>query len=55
MNKFTNIITESKSPDDQLQMGIKIESKKEFYKKIAEAHLKEMSDYYTRLKKIESD
>lgn len=78
MNKFTNIITESKSPDDQLQMGIKIESehgdiyeyfedflnsknikmpltKKDFYKKIAEAHLKELPDYYTRLKKIESE
>jgi hypothetical protein len=79
MNKFSNIIiTESKSPDDQLKMGIEIESehgdiyeyledflnskdlkmpltKKDFYKKIAEAHLKEIPDYYTRLKKMESE
>lgn len=69
MDKFSNIITEKKSQEDQLQMGIKIESehgdiyeyfeeflksknvkmpltKKEFYKKIAEAHF---------LKKMESE
>jgi uncharacterized protein YijF (DUF1287 family) len=28
-------------------------SKKEFYTKIAKAHLKELPDYYTRLKKME--
>jgi hypothetical protein len=28
-------------------------SKEEFYKKIAEAHLREMPDYYTRLNKME--
>lgn len=27
----------------------------EFYKKIAEAHLKELPDYYTRLKKMEEE
>lgn len=30
-------------------------SKKEFYKKIAEAHLKEIPDYYTRLEKMERE
>lgn len=28
-------------------------SKQEFYKKIAEAHLREMPDYYTKLNKME--
>ncbi len=28
-------------------------SKEEFYKKIAEAHLREMPDYYTRLNQME--
>lgn len=28
-------------------------TEEEFYKKIAEAHLKEISDYYTRLDKME--
>lgn len=30
-------------------------TRKEFYKRIAQAHLREMSDYYTRLQKMESD
>lgn len=30
-------------------------SKTEFYQKIAEAHLREMPDYYTRLSKMELD
>lgn len=30
-------------------------SKEEFYKKIAEAHLREMPDYYTRLSNMESE
>lgn len=30
-------------------------SKEEFYKKIAEAHLKEIPDYYTRLTKMEME
>lgn len=30
-------------------------SKEEFYKKIAEAHLREIPDYYTRLEKMEGD
>lgn len=30
-------------------------SKEEFYKKIAQAHLREMPDYYTRLQKMEKE
>jgi hypothetical protein len=30
-------------------------SKKEFYEKIAKAHLKELPDYYTRLAKMEKE
>jgi len=30
-------------------------SEKEFYEKIAKAHLREMPDYYTRLAKMESE
>jgi hypothetical protein len=30
-------------------------SKREFYEKIAKAHLKEIPDYYTRLTKMEKD
>lgn len=30
-------------------------SKEEFYKKIAQAHLKEIPDYYTRLEKMEGE
>lgn len=30
-------------------------TKEEFYKKIAEAHLREMPDYYTRLVKMEKE
>ncbi len=30
-------------------------SREEFYKKIAEAHIKEIPDYYTRLTKMEEE
>jgi hypothetical protein len=30
-------------------------TKEEFYERIAKAHLKEIPDYYTRLKKMEDD
>ena len=30
-------------------------TKEEFYTKIAKAHLKEMPDYYTKLKKMENE
>ena len=36
------------------EQGVKLPiGKKEFHKRIAQAHLKEMKDYYTRLKKME--
>ena len=36
--------------------GIKIPwTREEFFKKIAKAHLKEIEDYYTRLKKMENE
>ena len=80
IKKFSDVDQISESYDEQLEMGIKIESehcdiyeeiekwidknyqeyssmpfsKRDFYKKIAEAHIKEIPDYYTRLQKMEN-
>lgn len=50
-------VPDSEFDKQQLEMGIKVELEhtdcKELAKEIAKDHLKEMPDYYTRLKKME--
>ena len=52
-------ITEKDVDADELAMGIKVEmehtSDKNVAKRISQDHLAEIKDYYTRLKKMESD
>lgn len=40
--------------ENQIQQGMPW-SKKDFYEKIAKAHLREMPDYYSRLTKMEKE
>ena len=54
-----NDVPDDKFDSDQLQAGIKIEmehtNNPEIAKCIAKDHLSEISDYYTRLKKMEAE
>lgn len=56
---YEDNFTETDADPEQLRMGIKVEmehtSNKEISKRIALDHLAEISDYYTRLKKMEED
>lgn len=63
MKKFTNTINEGKIYEE-LDKWLKKTyqeyysipwSKKEFYEKIAKAHLREIPDYYDRLEKMEKE
>lgn len=64
MEMGVNVESEHSDIYDELENWLKTEfkeykkmpwTKTEFFKKIAEDHLKELPDYYTRLKKMENE